>query len=396
MIRGAYAQASYGLAEISVREELRNRFSSSRLDSWFVQSAVKFGMGQYKADKELGVEKRVFGGKKNLKRRNSGLISREEWRSLRISPLYIIGESMQKGNRKFDFYEDKIIFKPWRGELHELKLPSLRKNFSKIYSNLVILASEKATPITVSLTSTHICLTFDETKLELEKYKSPIKGRYAGIDLNPNYIGVSVFDGSKLIETKLFSLKELTGKNKSEAKISHESIEVGHTIGRWLKQLRVDHVFCEQLNFKQGDSGLGKNYNRLTKNQWKREKFTSILEKYFKVAYINAAYSSTIGNLNHPNLPDPVAASAEIARRGFEVVVNKSKKFYPELISKRELERRWKDVSFPEINSWKELHDFIKKTAKLRYRNPLPSEESFRIFKSEKSSVYIVDNFLHN
>ena len=44
MIRSAYKAASFGLAEISVREELRNRFSSTQLDSWFQQSAVKSGI----------------------------------------------------------------------------------------------------------------------------------------------------------------------------------------------------------------------------------------------------------------------------------------------------------------------------------------------------------------
>ena len=396
MIRSAYKQASYGLAEISVRAELRERFKSSKLDSWFIQSAVKFGIGQFKADKELGVDKRVFGGKKNLRRRNKGLITNEDWKELRLSPLYIIGEAPQKGNRKFDFLLDKIIFKPWSGEKHEIALPKLRKNYKKIYEQLVRLASEKIIPITVTLTSEFICLSYDEQKLVENKYKPPIKGRYAGIDLNPNYIGISVFDGDKLVATKLFNLKELTGKNTNQDKLNHETIEIGHSIGRWLKHLRVSNVFCEELSFSQGDSGIGKDFNRLTKNQWKREKLTASIEKYFKVIYINAAYSSTIGNLNHPNLPDPVAASAEIARRGFECVVNKSKKFYPDLISKRELEDRWKETEFPDFKNWKELHDFVKKIAKLRYRNPLPKEEFYRKFKSEKSSVYIVDNFLLN
>lgn len=396
MIRSAYKSASYGLAEISVRAELRDRFKESKLDSWFLQSAVKFGIGQFLADKELKVEKRVFGGKKNLKRRNKGLISSEEWKELRISPLYIIGEAPQKGNRKFEFHQDKIVFKPYRGEKHELFLPELRNNYKRIYEKLVRLAEEKLIAITVTLTSEFICLSYDEAKLKETKYKKPIKDRYAGIDLNPNYIGVSVFDSSGLVETKLFSLKELTGKHSNQDKLNHETIEIGHNIGCWLSHLRVNKVFCEELTFSQGDSGLGKNFNRLTKNQWKREKLTSAINKYFKIIYINAAYSSTIGNLNHPNLPDPVAASAEIARRGWEVVVNKSKKFYPELIEKIDLERRWKDVQFPDFSSWKELHDFVKKKAGLRYRNPLPSEESFRKFVSEKSSVYIVDNFLHN
>ena len=394
MIRSAYKQASYGLAEISVRSELRNRFKTNILDSWFLQSSVKFGIGQFKADKELGVDKRIFGGKKNLGRRNNGLISNEEWKELRLLPLYIIGEAPQKGNRKFEFFHEKIVFKPRNGEKHDLFLPKLRNNYNKVYSQLLRLAEEKSIAITITLSNDFICLSYDEQKLRETRYRTPLKSRYAGIDLNPNYIGVSVFDGnSRLVETKLFSLKELTGKHTNQDKLNHETIEIGHAIGKWLSHLQVNNVFCEELSFNKGDSGLGKNFNRLTKNQWKRERFTATIEKYFKVIYINAAYSSTIGNIMNPTLPDPIAASAEIARRGWEVVINKSKKFYPDLISKRELECRWKDVLFSDFKNWKELHDFVKKIAKVRYRNPLPQGESFRKFKSDNSCVCVADNF---
>ena len=87
MIRSAYKAASFGLAEISVREELRNRFSSTQLDSWFQQSAVKSGIGMYKADVELGNSIRIFGGKHNFIRRSKGLISNEEWKERPITSI---------------------------------------------------------------------------------------------------------------------------------------------------------------------------------------------------------------------------------------------------------------------------------------------------------------------
>lgn len=398
MIRCAYKQASYGLAEIEVRKEVRSRSVMSSLDSWFQQSAVKSGIGMFKADHELKVESRVFGGRKNLIRRSKGLITQEEFSEMRILPLYCIGESLPRGNRKFEFGKNLIVFKPSKGIRIGLTLPKMRKNWDSLWGNAVRLANEKLIPITVSLTKDHICLSFDEKKvkeLSSSSAKTPLKTRYAGIDLNPNYVGVSVFDGKKLISSKLFSLVELTGKEKSDDKILHETREIATDIGKWLNHLRVSKVICEALSFASGDRGFGKNFNRLTKNQWKRESFTSIIEKYVEVIYINAAYSSTIGNLLNPELPDPVAASAEIARRGFEVVMSKSKKFYPELISKADLADRWKETVFPEMMNWKEVHDFVKKIAKLRYRNPLPPEESFRIFSSCASKVYVVDNFTH-
>jgi hypothetical protein len=392
MIRSAYKSASYGLAEISVRAELKSRFCDSGLDSWYQQSAVKSGMGMFKADSELGVTKRIFGGKKNLVRRSKNLITNDEWKSLRILPLYIIGESPRRGNRKFDFGIDSITFKPHKDKRIEIRIPKMRKNWYKLWSQAVIMANEKLIPITVSLTSNYICLTFEDSKVKESscRYKKPIKTRYAGVDLNPNYIGVSIFDNGHIVDTKLFSLSTLTGKNVNDGKLEHETVEVCHSIGKWLKYNQVDKLFLEDLSFKQGDKGLGKNFNRLTNNQWKRVSIESTLGKYFKILKVNAAYSSTIGNLLNPSYPDPIAASMEIARRGYEVTITKSKKFYPELISKRELQNRWKEIEFPEFSTWKELHDFVKKKAKLKYRNPLPKEESFRIFSSPKSFVGVL------
>lgn len=390
MIRTAYKQASYGCAEISVRAEIRTRFKD-QLDSWFQQSAVKCGIGMFRADYETDRTSRVFGGVKNLVRRSKGLISNEEWKELRLNPVYLIGESPAKGNRKFSFGADSVLFKPWQGKQVLISLPKMRKNWSKLWQSAITLANSKSLPITVSLTSQHICLSFDDSKVKksIKPIAKPLANRYAGIDLNPNYIGISIFDGNKIVETKLFSLKSLTGKRASADKLQHETREIGHAICRWLQHMRVKTLFIEQLNFKSGSIGKGKNLNRLCKNQWKKATLKAVLSKYFKLYEINAAYSSTIGNVLNPTLPDPIAASCEIARRGYEVVIQKSKKFYPELPSKGYLEDLWKETEIPMVSSWKELHDWLKK-AKLKYRVPLPSEESFRIFQSPTSLVGVL------
>lgn len=391
IVRCAYKQASYGLAEISVREEVRNRFSNSTLDSWFQQSAVKSGIGMFKADHETKRETRVFGGKKNFVRRCKGLITQDQWRELRLLPVYLIGESPQKGNRKFEFNDTYVIFKPWKNKQIRIELPQMRENWAKLWNQAVVLAEQKALPITVSLTKDRIMLSFDDAKVkkELKKCKKSIKSRYAGVDLNPNYIGVSVFDGTRLIDTKIFSFASLTGKGANENKIEHETREVAHAIGKWLQHLQVDKLFVEQLDFKQGSIGKGKNVNRLCKNQWKKTTFTSILRKFYKLYEVNAAYSSTIGNVLNPNLPDPIAASTEIARRGYEIIIQKSKKFYPALPPITHLEDLWKETNVPGFSNWKELHDWIKNSG-LKYRVPLPRAESFRKFQSPASLVGVI------
>jgi hypothetical protein len=390
MIRSAYKQAEYGCAEISIRQEIRDRFKD-QLDSWFQQSAVKCGIGMFKSDHETGRSGRIFGGKGNLIRRAKGLISNEEWKQKRLLPLYLVGEAPTKGNRKFEFREDHVVFKPYNGCKIKINLPSMRKNWSKIWKQLLIMTSEKQIPITVSLTIDSISFSFDDTKVkqEIKKIPKPIKNRYAGIDMNPNYIGISVFNGTELIETKLFSLKSLTGKNASASKLEHETREIGHAIGKWLQHLRVDKLFIEKLKFKQGDKRIGKNFNRLTQNQWKKITLRSILAKYFKLYEINAAYSSTIGNTLHPELPDPIAASTEIAQRGYRLVILKNKQFYPKLPAIKYLEDLWKETKIPLVNNWKELHSWVK-NSKLKYRVPVPDESVFRIFQSPASLVGVL------
>ena len=59
------------------------------------------------------------------------------------------------------------------------------------------------------------------------KPKPTIKGRYLGIDLNPNYIGVSFYkENKKLITTKLYDLNNLTRKHCNSNKLKHEVKEI--------------------------------------------------------------------------------------------------------------------------------------------------------------------------
>ena len=115
-----------------------------------------------------------------------------------------------------------------------------------------------------------------------------------------------------------------------------------------------------------------------------------MLGKFGKVVAVNAAYSSTIGNIVNDSYPDPVAASMEIARRGIESrVVKGSKKFYPLLVAKEILQRRWKDVAIPDFATWIELHNWLKETG-LKYRVPIPDLGVFRLFSNYKSGVLIL------
>jgi hypothetical protein len=120
----------------------------------------------------------------------------------------------------------------------------------------------------------------------------------------------------------------LTGKNASFNKLDHETKEIFQYIGKKLKSLQVEYVFLEDLKFDSKSKKKSKGFNRLTINQWNRNTPYSILSKYFKnkIFKVNAAYSSTIGNCLY-NYPDPINASLEIGRRGFDVIILKKKNY---------------------------------------------------------------------
>lgn len=389
--RQVYKLLESKITEKEIRDVLKTRNLGVFTDSWFQQSAIYFAKGQYKADTELGVTGRIFGGKANFTRRLKGLISNEEYQKKRLEPLYIIGEASARGNRKVELRKDSILVK-FSSKLHfELKLPNLRKKRLKEYLQLVISAQEKKLPVTFNITETYIHISFDESKLIQEKPKKIIKGRHIGIDVNPNYIGISVFNEHRhLLETKLYNLKELTGKNINHGKLKHETIEIGCDIGRLAKHYRVEYVFVEDLSFKQGDKGKGKWFNRLTQNQFLFNELFYTIRKYANVVEVNAAYSSTIGNVVNNTQPDPIAASMEVARRGIESrVVKSSGKFYPPLVSKEVFQNLWKKDEIPNFETWIEVHQWIKKTG-VKYRVDIPDISMFRIFKSGKSKVLVL------
>ena len=83
------------------------------LDSWFKQSCIYEAMALVKRNKDKKV---IFGGKSLFKVRSHKSISKEEFNSKRLLPVYSIGEGNNpsvKGNRKFFIKStSKIIFKP--------------------------------------------------------------------------------------------------------------------------------------------------------------------------------------------------------------------------------------------------------------------------------------------
>ena len=313
----------------------------------------------------------IFGGKQNFYDRNNNKISRETFLKNRLQPLYYIGEKLKKGNRCFDFnFDFTITYKPSRFEHYILNL-SYGNNQKKILERIINLANESKLTVSVKIDSDYIYISYDESELEDIKLK-PIKDRVLGIDMNPNYIGVTIIDWKSssyynVIDHVVYDIKQFSDlyhelnklndvpsddhrRIKLSNKKTYEIIKIAHHIFSMFKHYRCDILSIENLKIKQNDKDKGKNYNALCNNHWLRTAFVNQIRKLCNLNHsalveVKPEFSSFIGNFlfRCEDLPDMCLAAIEISRRGYE--------FYNQHITKtKEIK---KNIINPDINDFK-------------------------------------------
>ena len=410
MVRFAFNRCKDLKSEKDIRLLSKN-LQNVPSDSWLIQCAIKKANYLFLANKE----KIIFGGKFNFFQRLKHKLDKDDFKSGRLLGIYSQGETIRCGNRKFklDITNNQVIFKFSKAKHINLQLPILHKNYLYELINLEEQCNQKLSNFSVELKLDKIGITFDDSKVYCSNYNGN-PNIVAGIDMNPNYIGFSISrwnDGKrKILLEEQYDLSYFT-KNLHKAsdnvkskhqnnKQIYELKEITKDIIKKCKLHNVGKFGIEDLSFKPGNSGKGKDFNRLTKNKWKREVLVSALKKRCllnKIDFVevNPVYSSFIGNVRN-NAPDPIAASLEIARRAMFKYIKGQ--FYPELIDSTSLFNRWKESASWVYSSWKELFD-IAKTAGVKYRRSLDlfKSEVFRL-KSSKSMVnlYKIYNSLDN
>lgn len=329
----------------------------------------------------------------------------------RLLPITIQGEQLHKGNRLFNFYFDnnEIIFKPSKSNHITLKYKIPHKKIRNNLIRLQELVNNKQITISVSLTKTDIYLTFDESKILDCNFKDLKKNRVLGIDMNPNYIGLSILefdenDEFKILNKQVFDLSKLTvnsGKSSSDKKSKylknkrhHETIQIAHDVANLVDYWKCDKVVIEDLSIKTSDKGNGKHFNRLCNNVWNRSLFVNKLKSLsllcnFSLVEVNPCYSSFIGNIvfGDENTPDMIAASIEIARRGYKKF--EKSWFYPSIKDER-IDEQWKQT-LSGFDNWKSAFQEIKKS-KVKYRFLLLDYIQNAVFsithKQKKTYVY--------
>ena len=402
-----------------IKQQVKQLNNVNLLDSWFVQCIF------YDIPKK---QKIIFGGKKNYFQRLKNNISKEQFKLKRLSPIYSIGEVVNKsvkGNRKFHIEQDleNILFKPNKLTKINLQLIGLNKR-KQILSKLYQKQERKEIKIAYKLDLEYIYIIFEET--DIYNYETKfIKNRVLSLDLNPNYIGWSIVDWKSeaefnVIKSGVYSIKKLNDKdfnlkNKGynsdskerkyiSDKRNFETIQIVKNIVDKSIYYKCQIISIEDLNIKTSDKELGKRFNKLVNNSWCRNTFVNNLTKRcnihnIKLLKVKSEYSSFIGNFlyRHLNLSDMVLASIEIGRRGYE--------FYNQYISKvKEIKKNiirpnlsmFNKLYLKSLEEFKlqpiykdliELYNFFKKS-KLKYRLSIDDFNlQFSRFTSSKSYI---------
>jgi len=223
-----------------------------------------------------------------------------------------------------------------------------------------------------------------------------VASRVIGIDLNPEWIGISVVEIKK-DPTDLEHVKILNHKL--------HKVNVPFGADQSMKQVMAN-VASDCINLARAwnvglivhEDGLGalswskKSNSTQTINYWSRNEFFGGLQRRCKLAGIQlksvwGGYSTTIGNLSF-DLPDACAAAAEVARRGYAKTC-RIKDSLPAVPPTVQL-RLWKDGEEPAVMTkviknaecWQDVHREIKsaqagttKRSSIGYRRLHPSAQ---------------------
>ena len=416
ILRFTYNRVQEGIKSTKELTKLQHNLNNIFIDSHFKNSAI------YEA-KSFQNDKLIFGGKKLFLDRLRNKISKEEFKLKKLLPLYSIGESNQKANRKFKIIdENTIIFKPNK-DLHiKLNLINQSKNYKKILNKLKGLQETKQIAITYKLNLEYIYLSFDYSILKQNVYKIK-KDRIIAIDMNPNYLGYSIVDWKdensyKLIDKGVFDISLINQKENNlnvasddpkkkyiKNKRDYELIKIAHRLFSLCKHYQCECFSIEDLAIKSKDLNKGKQLNKLINNQWNRNKFVNILRKLVNSSSaifieVKPEYSSVLGNLiyREEHLPDMVLSSIEIGRRAYEFnnqyllkyKVQQKNIVFPKLeFVKSRIEQSLEELGHSlEFGTYQQLFSELKKS-KLKYRFLLEQCKNSRVFSIFHYKSYI-------
>jgi IS605 OrfB family transposase len=396
-VRTAYANAidpgGVVLKQKPLRDLVKSRFAGGVLDAWALHCATLEGM---ELRKRVPDGRMVFGGRKNLERRQKGLIEPKDWKRARLRPMTLRGDKQFAGNRHFRLSADgrsctftmlqggRIKGKPMVRRSVTLQLPEMTGNAGEVLRQAAVLAAAKKINLTFRIDDTKLHVTLDPADLpDHPERKRPVGGmlsRAIGVDLNPNWIGIAAVENSgdpgRLDCTKPldWALVELaTEPDAPRESVTELLAQVCARAIGMARKFGAATIAVEDGLGKLRSAGPARDLNR-TLNYWARNRLVAMLRRKANLAGITVvevrgAYSTMIGNLAF-EAPDACASAMEIARRGIAVRA-KVKDLLP-VFDEGWRDGLRKDLALPaEAEGWAEVHRAIK-AAKLGVRRPHP------------------------
>jgi hypothetical protein len=380
------------IKEKDLRELVKHRHAGGIVDAWSLHCATLEARDLHKSGQPQHM---VFGGRDNLERRRKGLISKDEWRTLRLRPFASRGDKSFGGNRhfkldldgrtcKFSMMLPKVEGQKMQWRTIMLHLPLITGNAGCILRQAAELAADKKINVMFRIDQQKLHVTIDPVDLPAHpERRRPVKAvahRAIGIDLNPESIGVSVVENKgeadSLADTTL--LDHLIIKTVAPGSTSSETVRemlaavCDHTV-RLARKWGVGVIAFEQGLGKLRSAGRSRDTNRKN-NYWTRTVLIQMMTRKARLAGIEViqvwgGYSTTIGNIAF-DAPDAAASGAEIARRA--LARRAGLKDVLPVLDEGWLASRRKDLLLPaEAKSWKDVHQAIK-AAKIGYRRPHP------------------------
>lgn len=428
--RMAYNLFWKGESQTAVYKALVKHFAN-KIPNYILTSASTKASANYKADialeKEPGKFKTIFGGRKNFKTYNNACVKGDEelknkYKKIiadkRNVGLWSNGQANNYGNRHFkiDLVNKQVIYK--RAIRQHLKLQITNKLSAKqelLLSKIYLAMTNGSSPVTFGIKNDNLYIAYDESVIEKEKQFKDLKdNRILGIDLNPEYIGFSILEFSednifKVFHKELIEFTDLQDQDNRN-KVKFELYQIDNHILKLCKHYKVSKIVVEDLKFKNQKqkyfrSESQRKHNKLLKNKWCYSLIKNNLQVLcgtygVQFVEVNPAYSSIIGNFLYGNstTPDPVAASIELARRGYKKFLKSW--FYPKMVSipraKEVLGTQWKDELTPSFRTWKRLGEKLRllkqnKKTEMMYRYPLVSENAVReiLYKKRLYTTYL-------
>lgn len=419
VVRYAYNRGIEGKSRTEVFGLFNGLNNLDKLDLSWKREAAKVGLSKAlstialnKQAEENGKETRfsIFGGRKNFYDRLNGKITREEFLNRKkLFPITCEGsKSDYNGNRKFKFdintmtgsvnmNKEKLTF-----SCHKTS----KKNMKLLYS-LYELVDKKETGVTYSITNTHFYITVELDKLPKEEDYKKRSDRIIGIDMNPNYIGLSILNKGNVLYTMCYDLSTLNTKQVHNNKRKYELTQIAIDIKKLCIKYNVSMVGIEKLKINSENKKNGKRFNKQVNNEWCREYFKNTLSKHMaligcKIKEIVPEYSSFIGCIMYQSETDSIAASIEIGRR-----LKRFKRIYLDKIEPKgsiiypkfslDYLNRWKkdDNPLDGIDGWKCAYQWFKKSGhsyRLLYNDYVNRNHCgvFRL-KSGKSRITFIE-----